>query len=101
MYTLTILPTAVQDLKEAYEWYSYQQKELGHLFLNRIREKGDFIQSFPFAFPERFKDVRVAKVSQFPFLIHYHISDSKNTVTVFAILHTSRNPQAWKRRMNW
>jgi hypothetical protein len=99
MYSLSILPPAIQDLKEAAAWDNIQQNGLGHLFLKRIREKGHFIQSFPFACPVRYGVVHVSKVDQFPFLIHYQIVENKPLIVIFAILHTSRNPKSWNERM--
>ena len=99
MYTFSILHPAVQDLKEAAEWYNLQQKGLGHLFLKRIREKGRFISSYPLACPVRYSEIRVAKVNQFPFLIHYYIAENKHGIIIIAVLHTSLSPQKWQKRV--
>ena len=34
----------------------------------------------------------------FPFMIHYTVDEDNKTVIVSAVLHTSRDPQEWKKR---
>ena len=45
-----------------------------------------------------YRDLRHASVHRFPYLIHYQVDEDKKAVFIFAITHTSRNPQLWKDR---
>jgi hypothetical protein len=46
----------------------------------------------------RYDEMRTVVLSIFPFMIHFAIDDSKKTVIISAVLHTSRNPEEWKNR---
>ncbi|QKJ65103.1 type II toxin-antitoxin system RelE/ParE family toxin [Flavobacterium sp. M31R6] len=59
--------------------------------INSLREN-------PYSFAVKYNEVRCRKISKFPFLIHYTIDEELKTITVFAVFHTSRNPEIWKKR---
>ncbi|WP_310558233.1 type II toxin-antitoxin system RelE/ParE family toxin [Flavobacterium sp.] len=46
----------------------------------------------------KYNEIRCRKIEKFPFLIHYQINENLNIVTVFAVFHTSRNPEIWNKR---
>lgn len=98
MYKIIILPLAMQDIKEAAQWYNKQQKGLGKRFTGEIKEKVDFIKNNPDATNIRYNNVRTAVLNSFPFIMHYHINQPENLILVTAVFHTSRDPEIWKSR---
>jgi hypothetical protein len=44
--------------------------------------------------------IRTAVLNVFPFMIHYSIDEPRKTIIVAAVLHTSRDPEAWKSRVS-
>lgn len=97
MYKVTILPLAKLDIREAALWYNSKQRGLGKRFTLHIRQKTALLRQEPFATAVRFDDVRTAVLDVFPFMIHYTTDESKKLIIISAILHTSRNPDLWKR----
>jgi plasmid stabilization system protein ParE len=97
MYKVIMLPVAKQDIKEAADWYNSKQEKLGKRFTQHIREKVNLLKKNPFSSVNRYDEVRTAVLDVFPFMIHYLIDEDKKLVVITAILHTSRNPDIWKR----
>jgi hypothetical protein len=37
-------------------------------------------------------------IKKYPFLVHYTVDETSLNITVNAVLHTSRNPEIWKKK---
>lgn len=98
MYKSIILPLAKEDIREAALWYNKKQNGLGKRFTGQVREKVRFIKQNPKACNVRYDNVRTAVLNVFPFMLHYTIDESNNTLIVSAVLHTNRNPDVWKEK---
>ncbi|SDB85567.1 type II toxin-antitoxin system RelE/ParE family toxin [Williamwhitmania taraxaci] len=99
MYTVVILPKAKDDIRQAALWYNEKQPGLGKRFVFQIRQKVEHIRQHPMAFSKRYEDVRLAVMNIFPFTIHYSVDDRVKTVLIIAVMHTSRDPKNWDRRI--
>jgi plasmid stabilization system protein ParE len=98
MYTSVLLPAAKEDIREAALWYNSKQRGLGKRFTGEIREAVHYIKQNPKACSIRYNNVRTALVRIFPFIIHYITDEDTMSVTILAVLHTSRNPDLWEKR---
>ncbi len=98
MYKAIILPLAKQDITEAALWYNKKQKGLGKRFTAHVRETVYYIKQNPEAFNVRYDKVRTAILNVFPFMIHYTVDEKNKIVVIAAVLHTSRNPDIWKKK---
>ena len=98
MYKSVILPLAKEDIREAALWYNKRQNGLGKKFTAEVREKVHFIRQNPKASNIRYNSVRTAVLNVFPFMVHFTIDEKNKTVIVSAVLHTSRDPEIWKKR---
>jgi plasmid stabilization system protein ParE len=78
MYKVIVLRDAQSDIKDAAVWFNKKQKGLGKRFTAQIREKIRFVQQNPKAVATRYENTKTALVSDFPFMIHYSIDQSKN-----------------------
>jgi hypothetical protein len=87
---------AYLDIKEAAEWYDQRSAGLGERFKVKVIEQIDFLSHGAFQHTIRYDDVRCFKIDKFPFNIHYIVN--MNEVHVFAVIHTSRNPEIWRSR---
>lgn len=96
-FTLIIDRDALFDISHAAEWYEFQKKGLGIRFKKQVKRQISALKQNPFLFPIRYHEIRCRKIEKFPFLIHYQIDDLAELVTVYAIFHTSRNPEIWKK----
>lgn len=98
MYKAIILPLAKEDIRDAAIWYNKKQLGLGKRFTNEVRGKVLFIRQNPKAINIRYGNVRTAVLDIFPFMVHYTIDEDIKTIVISAVLHTSRNPEIWKKR---
>lgn len=88
---------AEADLDTAAAWYAEQRLELALELLNAVDAAFEFISQFPEAGREVMSGIRRAFTKKFPFCIYYTLD--ANCVTVFAILHLRRNPDAGLQRL--
>ncbi|MDD4673091.1 MAG: type II toxin-antitoxin system RelE/ParE family toxin [Bacteroidales bacterium] len=98
MYKSVILPLAKEDITNADLWYEEKQIGLGKRFTQQVREKVYFIKENPKACYIRYDNVRTAVLNMFPFMLHYIVDENNKTLVISALLHTSRNPDLWKKR---
>ena len=96
-YKLKIDVDAFTDIQQAQDWYELQQKGLGKRYTNQVKKQINALKKNPYIFSIKYKEIRCKKIDKFPFLIHYKINEELKTVNIFAIFHTSRNPEIWNR----
>lgn len=94
---LIIAPEAQQDLIDAYGWYEERRSGLGEEFLTCV----DACIQVLFRHPQRFAgfhlDYRRVLVRRFPYVVFYEFYP--DIVTVYAVFHASRSPDAWRQRL--
>ena len=93
-----IRPEAEADLDDAAAWYQTQVMRLGYEFLDEIKKTLQIMADNPEIFQVIYKNVHRAVVQRFPFVIYYQIE--AETIIVLGIIHASRNPHDWKKRLN-
>jgi len=98
MYKSIILPLAKEDIRDAARWYNKQSPGLGKRFTQEVRKSVRYIKQNPTDCSVRYDEVRTAVLKVFPFMIHYTIDESNQTVIISAVLHTSRDPEVWKKK---
>jgi plasmid stabilization system protein ParE len=89
---------AESDLEDAALWYQTQAAGLGYEFLDEVKKTLQIMADNPEIFQIIYKDVRRAVVQRFPFVIYYQVEEE--IIVVFGIIHASRNPYDWKKRLN-
>lgn len=97
MYQVNILPAAKLDISAAANWYNSKQHDLGKQFVQEIRSKTLLIKHNPKIYPVRYENIRTTILDIFPFMIHYSIDESNNTILIVGIFHTSLNPDRWRK----
>ncbi|HEY4148475.1 MAG TPA: type II toxin-antitoxin system RelE/ParE family toxin [Chitinophagaceae bacterium] len=95
-YKLLIKPGAEEDIDHAYNWYEDQQIGLGETFLDELSTYYKKLQQRPAIFSKLNPYYRQAALKRFPYVIVFEII--KREVIVYAVFHTSRNPQNKLRR---
>ena len=96
-FQLKIDTDALNDIQEAFEWYETQLKGLGLRYKTQAKKQINSLKKDPYLFSIKYNEIRCRKIEKFPFLIHYLINENTKTVTVFAVFHTSRNPEIWNK----
>lgn len=97
-FKLKIDTDALNDIQETFEWYETQLKGLGLRYKTQAKKQINSLKKDPYLFSIKYNEIRCRKIEKFPFLIHYLINENTKTVTVFAVFHTSRNPEIWNKR---
>ena len=90
-------PEAEEDLDGSVLWYERRQEGLGARFLNEVNQLLNQIAGAPLQFPQIEKDVRRGLLRHFPYGVYFTIDSVK--VTILAIIHLSRHPDTWRRRV--
>ena len=97
-YSIKIEIDALQDIQNATDWYNKQLQGLGTKFQKQVILQINSLKNRPKFYAIRYRAVRCLVVKKFPFLIHYTIDEDLKRVEIFAIYHTSRNPEIWDLR---
>ena len=91
-YTLYITPTAIKDIEEALEYYNSKVSDLGFRLTDDVEYNLDSISQNPYAFAERYKNVRGKLLKKFPYLILYQINNTAQSIEVIRLFNTYQNP---------
>lgn len=94
---LIIRPIAMNDVADACEWYESQSERLGLRFVSEVEKSLESIRRFPDSYEPFFDRFRRAKIKTFPSVIYF--TWVKSDITVFAVIHTSRDPNVWFDRL--
>jgi plasmid stabilization system protein ParE len=94
---LIVAPEAEQDVADAYGWYESRRPGLGEEFLTCIDACIQAIRRAPDMHPAVHESYRRALVRRFPYAIFY--DHTGETVTIYSVFHTSRNPDKWRQRL--
>jgi plasmid stabilization system protein ParE len=94
---LVIAPEAELDIAEAYLWYESRRAGLGEEFLSSVDACLEGIRRQPEMYPVFHEGYRRSLVRRFPYAVFYESSEA--TVTIYAVFHTSRDPDKWRQRL--
>jgi plasmid stabilization system protein ParE len=88
---------AGEDVDAAYSWYERQRAGLGEEFLSCLEVCIQRICRNPELYPPVYKSYRRALVRRFPYAIFYEYASPQ--ATIYAIVHTARDPEKWRQRL--
>ncbi|SHF95939.1 ParE toxin of type II toxin-antitoxin system, parDE [Flavobacterium micromati] len=97
-YILKIDIDALKNIQETSEWYEMQSKGLGLRYKTQTKKQIQSLKKNPYLFSIKYNQIRCRKIEKFPFLIHYSIDKEQKIIIVFAVFHTSRNPEIWRKQ---
>ena len=98
-YTIKLLSVVRYDLRKAKKWYNDQKENLGDEFKIEVNKEFDYIKKHPEHYQIKYNGLRQALVNRFPYAIFYLIEKYKKRIIIFGVLHTSRNPELVKNRI--
>ena len=93
---LVIAPEAGLDIAEAYVWYEGRRAGLGEEFLSSVDACLESIRRRPEMYPVVHEGYRRSLIRRFPYVF---FQPSEATVTIYAVFHTSRDPDKWRQRL--
>jgi len=94
---LIVAPEAQGDIEEAYAWYEDRRVGMGEAFLVRVDACIQAIRRSPEMHAIVHENYRRGLVRRFPYAVFYEYA--AETVTVYCVFHTSRDPQKWRGRL--
>jgi hypothetical protein len=97
-YKIQIDIDALGDIQNATDWYNTVSKGLGTRFQKQVTAQINTLAKNPLSYGIRYSSVRGMPINKFPFLVHFTVDEAENIVKIFAVFHTSRNPEIWKTR---
>lgn len=86
------------DVRDARKWYFDQQKGLEKRFAEDVKKCIARLQKNPLNYEVRYKQVRLAYCTVFPYAIHFYIDEPAKQLVVIAIVHQHRHPDFAKSR---
>lgn len=94
---LIVAPKTGQDIADAYAWYGERGAGLGEQFLSCVDACVEAIRRMPEMQALVHEHYRRGLVRRFPYAVFYEYAE--NTVTVYGVFHTSRDPDRWRQRL--
>ncbi|MFH0864761.1 MAG: type II toxin-antitoxin system RelE/ParE family toxin [Bacteroidota bacterium] len=91
-YQIGFSQDAANDILYAVNWYNDQQNNLGKKYFNTVKASYKILAKNPYAFAIKYDDIGCIPVNRFPFLIHYKIYPEIKKVIIFAVFHSSLDP---------
>ena len=98
-FLIVIDDEALQDIQNATDWYNLQLLGLGTRFQKQVIKQINSLKKDANLYAIRYQNIRCMLVKKFPFMIHFLLDDKFEKVEIFAIIHTSKNPKIWFKRL--
>lgn len=98
-YSVSVLPSALDDIDLIAAWYQKQNLELAIRFITEIEFSINKITNSPQAYTAYRNRLSVRRFAMkvFPYLIFYHLGSFH--IEIIAVIHTSRSSRYIKRRL--
>ncbi|GEQ84726.1 hypothetical protein ULMS_02340 [Patiriisocius marinistellae] len=96
MHKVSIRPLALADIDNIVDFYNDLNNTLSEDLISELDICIHTISKNPQAFQKRIEDARIIYLKRFPYGIFYKIYPKE--VRIIAVIHTSRNPNIWKKR---
>lgn len=93
---LIIRPEAESEMLDAIDWYEARSPGLGSELLRCLDACFQRVLRNPEFYPVVHRNVRMAIVRRFPYLVLYRLGDE--SISVIAVFHAKRDPKIWKSR---
>jgi plasmid stabilization system protein ParE len=88
---------ARSELRAAVRWYNGKRSGLGREFNDEVKRATKRIAEFPEAWPHISQNARRFLLTRFPYGLIYLVEGK--TILIVAVMHLSRNPITWQRRL--
>ncbi|MBS1920603.1 MAG: type II toxin-antitoxin system RelE/ParE family toxin [Bacteroidetes bacterium] len=96
-FSIELSEEAREDVTLAVKWYDQQKENLGDFFITHLNSTLEKIRNNPASHKKIYRQVRQAAMQKFPYVILYKVKG--NSITVYAVFHTKRNPKTKIRRL--
>jgi hypothetical protein len=94
---LSFHPDIFYEVNDAYTWYEVKSSGLGKQFITELENAFELIKITPLYWAKFSGRFRKYLLKRFPFGVIYRVE--KSEIYVVAIMHLSRKPGYWKKRI--
>ena len=94
IFKIELFENVTDDIQEAVDFYNSKQKHLGTKFYNATNKALNSLKTDALLYQKKYKNIRCIKLNKFPYLIHYKVIEKLNTVKVYAIISSLRDPNS-------
>ena len=94
---INILDEASAELDDAFQYYEYEQENLGYRFISKFTDALELIKFYTNGWHPLSKRVRRCLVKGFPYGIIYQVREEEIIIVAVANLH--RKPNYWVERI--
>ena len=91
MFTVLFTEEAIDDLDIAIDYYTTISSQLGDRFIENFDKSSLELKNIPF-FQIRYDKMRVRKISKFPLLLHFTITENETEI-VHGVRFAKQNPE--------
>ena len=98
-YRINIQPDAKNDIIKASDWYDSKHFGLGPELIQKVDEAIKQVLLQLLGYQKVFLNFRKVLIKQFSYCIYYHIDSKSEKIDIVAVIHTSRSPEVWKKRI--
>ena len=92
LYRIVFVSEVFHDIQQAVDWYNVKQNGLGKRFFSSVKHSLSLLKKDPFCIAIKYDKIRCIPISKFPYNIHYRVEADSQTIVVFAVYHTAREP---------
>lgn len=96
-FTIFIDHRALQDIREAIDFYNDRMTGLGEQFEASLFKQLFLLENTPFL-RIRYDEVRCLPLKKYPYMVHFSVDEEKGQVSIWAVIHTSQDPEKWQER---
>lgn len=95
---ISFLDSAIVELDDAFEYYEYQQQNLGYRFVREVENAIERIKYNPQAWHKFSSNTRRCLVKNYPYGVIYKEQDD-DSILIIAIMNLHRKPNYWSNRI--
>jgi plasmid stabilization system protein ParE len=91
---------AQEEFLEQISWYRKKDIELSRDFIAKVKDTVNRILALPEAWTKIDDEgTRRAFIDKYPFALLYQYDEASQHITIFAVMHTKREPGYWRYRL--
>lgn len=94
VYEIAILPRAVDEIAEAFDYYESISKSVLKAFYNELNQVYESLELNPF-YQIRYKNLRAVPLKKFPYLVFFDIDTEIKKVYIYSVFNTYLNPEKY------
>ncbi len=85
-------PIALEEYKDAIQWYTARSERAAENFIIEVKEKIKVICNDPLRYKCLYKGYRETSLKKYPYTIVYLLDEENKIVIVSSVYHHKRNP---------